>query len=145
MEEQLQSNLETTASAPGDDVSGQADRQPAPKAAVEKRKAVRYKVRWRALVLMGNGTKLPAYIMDVSDGGVNIVSNQPLIPNTRTNLAVYVPDPSSPGTYAPTVVTVNVLYQVLRGAEFAHGAAFHEPSRVFLDRMGVALQRELIA
>lgn len=115
--------------------------QPATSAFVEKRRFIRHKVRWRALVLVAGGAKLPVHVVDISEGGLSLVSSHPLVPNSRQTLAVFLPDAATLGKYLVSNTTVKVLYQVLRGSEFLLGAEFLDPSPVFLDRVHAAVQR----
>lgn len=106
----------------------------------EKRSSERKRVHWRLLILMPTGEKKPGYVMDVSDGGMRIISMYSYPTNSVINLAVFVPDVDKPGNYLVTSFACKVIYQVLKGAEVQLGLSYVNLPDVAWQRMRAAMK-----
>lgn len=92
--------------------------------AVEKRSSVRKRVHWRMLILMATGEKKPGYVVDASEGGMQIQSLYSFPTGSILNVAVFIPDSRKPGNHLVTSLACKVVYQVLKGADVQLGVAF---------------------
>lgn len=113
----------------------------APPSGQEKRQSARHNVRWRCLLLIG-GNKIPAMVVDFSDGGMCFVAGNSLPANTRVEIAIFIPDAKNPGAFLVSSVTIEIVYSVLRRQEFKFGAKFVNPSATFLERARAAIRRD---
>jgi len=91
---------------------------------IEKRGAERKRVHWRMLILFTTGEKKPGYVIDVSEGGMQIQSMYSFPTGSIVNIAVFVPDAQKPGSYLGTPFVCKVVYQVLKGADVQLGLVF---------------------
>lgn len=134
---------------PPDEKEGELPSPPAPAPASpaasqsgqEKRQSARHNVRWRCLLLIG-GNKIPAMVVDFSDGGMSFVAGNSLPANTRVETAIFIPDAKNPGAYLVSSVTIEIVYSVLRRQEFKFGVKFINPSATFLERARAAIRRD---
>lgn len=105
----------------------------------EKRSSARKRVHWRMLILLHTGEKKPGYVVDVSEGGMQLQSIHAFPTGTVLTVAVFVPDARKPGSYLPTNFRCKVAYQVLKGAEVVLGVAFVGLEESALQRLRAAM------
>ncbi|WP_018607662.1 PilZ domain-containing protein [Uliginosibacterium gangwonense] len=106
----------------------------------EKRSFERRRVHWRMLILLPTGEKKPGYVMDVSEGGLRILSMYSFSTGSSINIAAFVPDVQKPGNYLVTSFTCKVIFQVLRGAEVQLGLEYVNLPEVARQRIRAAVR-----
>lgn len=106
----------------------------------EKRSFERRRVHWRMLILLSSGEKKPGYVMDVSEGGLRILSMYSFPTGSLINVAAFVPDVQKPGNYLVTSFTCKVIFQVLRGAEVQLGLEYVNLPEVARQRIRAAVR-----
>lgn len=106
----------------------------------EKRSHERRRVHWRMLILLSSGEKKPGYVVDVSEGGLRILSMYSFPTGSLINVAAFVPDVQKPGNYLVTSFTCKVIFQVLRGAEVQLGLEYVNLPDVARQRIRAAVK-----
>ncbi|MBK9392874.1 MAG: PilZ domain-containing protein [Uliginosibacterium sp.] len=105
----------------------------------EKRSSARKRVHWRMLILLNAGEKKPGYVVDVSEGGMQLQSIHSFPTGSVLDVAVFVPDARKAGSYLPTRFQCKVAYQVLKGSEVVLGVAFVGAEDEALQRLRAAM------
>lgn len=85
------------------------------------RAAIRRPVSLRVRVLLGGGVVLDGRTHDLSTGGVGILLQRPLVPNSTVQVAIQLPNPKEPGQFDVITGSGKVVFQVLRGDDYQIG------------------------
>lgn len=88
---------------------------------INQRSQERKKVHWRAFILMPDGSKLPAQVVNISSEGLSLFSPRSFPANVRLELAIGVPLPNDASKINVASITANVRYAVLSGEHFQIG------------------------
>ncbi|TMH36322.1 MAG: PilZ domain-containing protein [Betaproteobacteria bacterium] len=90
----------------------------------DSRASVRVPVKWRADVMAGDQSRLAIKVMDVSEGGLGILSDEPFEVDDMLELCIAIPLKSKPGRFNIVRVAGRVRYQVLQRSQFCMGLEF---------------------
>lgn len=78
-------------------------------------------MHWRAFVLLPGGSKLSAYVINISDAGLSLISPRTFTAGEAVEIAVGVPNPDDPGKLLIAKLGGSVRYSVLSGEHFQIG------------------------
>ena len=95
--------------------------------APDSRTDVRVKVAWPARMQLPNGHVIELEVRDISEGGVGLMSDEPIPADTVVNFEMVVPPLDEGGTITPVKGTIKTTYTVAHGSEILCGATWQAP------------------
>jgi len=90
-------------------------------APVDVRREHRVKVSWPARVQLPGGRVVELRVRDLSEGGVGLLTDHHIPPNTVLNFAVGVPGINEPAKITPVTATIKTTYIVVQGRDLCCG------------------------
>jgi len=89
--------------------------------AADGRREQRVKVSWPARVQLSNGKVVELRVRDLSEGGVGLLTDVHIPPNTVLNFAMGVPGLHEATTITPVSGTIKTTYVVVQGRDLVCG------------------------
>lgn len=102
---------------------------------INQRSQERKKVHWRAFILLPDGSKLPAQVVNISSEGLSLLSPRSFPANVQLELAIGVPLPKDASKLSIASVTATVRYSVLSGEHFQIGLRIEKMSEADRQRI----------
>ena len=108
--------------------------------APDSRTDPRVQVSWPARMQLPDGQVIELEVRDISQGGVGLMSDEPIPADTVVNFEMAVPPLDEGGESTPVKGTIKTTYAVAHGSEILCGATWQAPP-AGLDLVNVWIER----
>ena len=95
--------------------------------APDSRTDPRVQVSWPARMQLPDGQVIELEVRDISQGGVGLMSDEPIPADTVVNFEMGVPPPDEGGEITPVKGTIKTTYTVVHGTGTLCGGTWQEP------------------
>jgi len=91
---------------------------------VDARKESRVVVKWPARVLLPDGQVVPLRVRDISESGIGLASDRPIVSHAVLRIALAVPDLNTPGKFTTVTGSFKTAHVTVSGPDLIYGGVW---------------------